>query len=184
MQLSAAARCSKACQAGVARPSGVQPWHAFTEVQIGRALELADVIVAHYGLEDILGHEDIAPGRKTDPGPAFPLRSIASRVMGRAHDSLPQYVVTATALNIRKGPDASFDPVAPKLKKGTIVRMLEPGSRWSKVEVVGPTDNEGWVNNDFISQIAAHHIALIASTISSSTCCNSIIASTWRSVSE
>ena len=134
---------------------GIQPWHAFSEVQIRRALELADVIVAHYGLEDVLGHEDIAPGRKTDPGPAFPLASIASRVMGRAHDSLPQYVVTATALNIRKGPDASFDTVAPKLKKGTIVRMLEPGSRWSKVEVVGPTDIEGWVNNDFITQIAA-----------------------------
>ncbi len=134
---------------------GVQPWHAYTKMQIGRALELAELIVTHYGLEDVLGHEDISPGRKIDPGPAFPLASIASRVMGRADDSLPQYVVTASALNIRKGPDASFDAVAPQLRKGTIVRMLERGSRWSKVEVVGPTDIEGWVNNDFITQITA-----------------------------
>ncbi len=131
---------------------GVRGWHAYTEAQIARALEIADLLVEHYGLEDVLGHEDIARGRKQDPGPAFPLASIRSRALGRDHGEAPRYVVTAPSLNIRKGPDGSFETVAPALKKGTVVTMLEQGSRWSKVEVDGPTDVEGWVNNAFISK--------------------------------
>lgn len=131
---------------------GVQPWHAYTEKQIARALELAEVLAAHYNIEQVLGHDDIAPGRKQDPGPAFPLGSIASRVTSREDDVLERYIVIATSLNIRKGPDASFDPVAPALKKGAVVSLLEAGARWSKVEVDGPTDVEGWVNNAFIAK--------------------------------
>ena len=106
---------------------GVRPWHAYTEVQIERALELAELLVDHYALEDVLGHEDIARGRKQDPGPAFPLAAIASRALGRISDVPPRYVVTADTLNIRKGPDASFEPVAPPLKRGTVVLLLQPG---------------------------------------------------------
>lgn len=61
----------------------VRPWHAYTAVQIERCLALAEALVEHYGLKDILGHDDIARGRKQDPGPAFPLASIASRALGR-----------------------------------------------------------------------------------------------------
>lgn len=129
---------------------GVRGWHVYTEAQIARALELAELLVEQYPLEDVLGHEDIARGRKQDPGPAFPLASIASRALGRADDAPPRYVVTATSLNIRSGPDASFATVAPPLKKGAAVLLLQPGDRWSKVEVEGPTDIEGWVNNSFI----------------------------------
>ncbi len=128
----------------------VQPWHAYTEKQIARALELAELLVQHYGLEDVLGHEDIARGRKTDPGPAFPLESVRGQALGREDEVAPHYVVTAPLLNIRKGPDASFDAVAPALKKGTRVTLLETGDRWNRVEVDGPTDIEGWVNNRFI----------------------------------
>ncbi|MEP6608106.1 MAG: N-acetylmuramoyl-L-alanine amidase [Burkholderiaceae bacterium] len=134
---------------------GERPWHAYTEIQISRALELAQLLVDHYRLDDVIGHEDIARGRKVDPGPAFPLAAIASRALGRHHDAPPRYVVTADTLNIRKGPAASFDPVAPALLHGALVRLLEPGDRWSKVEVEGPTDIEGWVNNSFIARVAA-----------------------------
>ncbi len=129
---------------------GVKPWHAYTEAQIARALELAELLVAQYGLEDVLGHEDIAPHRKTDPGPAFPLGAVKSRAIGRTDDALPRYVVISPSLNIRKGPDASFETVAPALRKNTELQMLEPGARWSRVEVIGATDIEGWVNNSFI----------------------------------
>ena len=134
---------------------GVQPWHTFTEAQIDRALELSELLVAHYGLEDVLGHEDIARGRKTDPGPAFPLESVRSRAMGRGADALPRLVVTVAGLNIRNGPGAGFAKVAPALKLGTELLLLEPQDRWSRVAVVGSSDLEGWVSNDFIAAAPA-----------------------------
>jgi N-acetylmuramoyl-L-alanine amidase len=70
----------------------VSPWHAYTEVQIERAIELADLLVEHYGLQDVLGHEDIAPGRKDRPRPGFPARSAEEprpRARERFPDTLP-----------------------------------------------------------------------------------------------
>ena len=58
-------------------------WHTYSAIQIEAALEVALALHAAYGFEDILGHEDISCGRKTDPGPAFPLSSFAARVLGR-----------------------------------------------------------------------------------------------------
>jgi len=131
----------------------VRPWHTYTEVQIARCLELAELLCQQYALQDVLGHEDIARGRKQDPGAAFPLASIASRALGRGDDLPVRYIVSGDELNIRKGPDASFDPVAPPLARGTLLRLVEPGSRWSKVEVEQATDLEGWVNNRFIVRL-------------------------------
>lgn len=47
---------------------------AYTEEQYRRLVEVAKLLLAHYPSltpERITGHSDIAPGRKTDPGPAF-----------------------------------------------------------------------------------------------------------------
>jgi N-acetylmuramoyl-L-alanine amidase len=143
---------------------GVQPWHTFTEVQIARALELSELLVAHYGLQDVLGHEDIAPGRKTDPGPAFPLASVRSRAMGRAGDEPVRLRVTTAGLNIRSGPAANFAAVAPPLKLGTELLLLQAQDRWSHVAVVGPTDLEGWVSNAFIVKLDSTRAAPARST--------------------
>jgi len=43
----------------------------FTEHQYERLAELTQALFARYGALDLAGHSDIAPGRKTDPGPWF-----------------------------------------------------------------------------------------------------------------
>ncbi len=134
---------------------GLRPWHHFTEVQIERALQLCEVLVAHYGLKDVLGHEDIARGRKVDPGPAFPLAAVRARALGRGADVAVRLVVNAASLNIRSGPASEFPKVAPALKRGAELVLLEPQDRWSRVAVVGATDLEGWVCNDFVVRQAA-----------------------------
>ncbi len=129
----------------------VRAWHAYTGAQIERALEVATLLASTYGLADVLGHDDIAPGRKQDPGPAFPLEALRSRVLGRQHDALQTLVVTASQLNIRSAPDANA-PLVPggPLPQSTKLLLLEPGARWCKVEVIGPQDLEGWVSTAFV----------------------------------
>lgn len=46
----------------------------YTEVQYQVLADTCKVLISHYpelSIEHICGHMDIAPGRKTDPGPAF-----------------------------------------------------------------------------------------------------------------
>ncbi|MCC6915863.1 1,6-anhydro-N-acetylmuramyl-L-alanine amidase AmpD, partial [Nitrosomonas sp.] len=43
----------------------------FTPMQYTRLTELTQAIQAAYPVHDIAGHADIAPQRKTDPGPYF-----------------------------------------------------------------------------------------------------------------
>lgn len=128
-------------------------WHAYTEVQIQKALELAQLLVRHYDLKDVVGHEDIAPDRKRDPGPAFPLEHVRAMVLGREEEERERYEVTASSLNIRSGPGVEFSSVGEPLKRATTVVLLEKRDRWSKVELVENGDIEGWVHNQFLAKV-------------------------------
>lgn len=46
-------------------------WENYTPAQMDAAVKVAEALVSEYRLVDVLGHEQIAPGRKVDPGPAF-----------------------------------------------------------------------------------------------------------------
>jgi N-acetylmuramoyl-L-alanine amidase len=59
-------------------------WHAYAPDQIAAVTAIGVALHSAYGFRGVLGHEDIAPGRKVDPGPAFPLESVAARILGRA----------------------------------------------------------------------------------------------------
>lgn len=55
----------------------------FDERQYLRLLELIESLRASYPIEAVVGHSDIAPGRKTDPGPFFDWRRLAPVVSPR-----------------------------------------------------------------------------------------------------
>src|SRR5215216_850499 len=49
-------------------------WEPYTEAQLAAGEKLTAWILAQYpGIKEIVGHDDISPGRKSDPGPAFPM---------------------------------------------------------------------------------------------------------------
>lgn len=52
----------------------VQEWEQYTPEQIASGINVAKAVVDRYNLDDLIGHDDIAPNRKNDPGPAFPMR--------------------------------------------------------------------------------------------------------------
>lgn len=129
-------------------------WQKYTQAQLDVAVEIAALLVSTYNLKDVIGHDDIAPIRKSDPGPAFPMGSFRSRAMGRENDKLDEYV-TSTDLNIRSGPGTSFDTLTlPPMPKNTRVLSLKTEGTWSFVEVLdnvnGVMDLEGWVSSKYL----------------------------------
>jgi N-acetylmuramoyl-L-alanine amidase len=66
-------------------PSGKRSWSPYHEAQIqALTVLLRELIDRHNVLpENIVGHSDIAPQRKTDPGPLFPWKHLAEQGIGR-----------------------------------------------------------------------------------------------------
>jgi N-acetylmuramoyl-L-alanine amidase len=126
------------------------PWHLFPEVQVRVVEELCRLLVAEYGMRHVLGHEEIAPGRKIDPGPAFPLDELRARVLPRPAVALAGGVgqVRAERLNVRVEPNGKAERVAGYLKRGTEVEILERQGSWCRVKV----ELEGWVSSRYLEQ--------------------------------
>lgn len=59
-------------------------WHKYTVSQIKIVTDLCKLLVKKYGIKYILGHEEISPGRKLDPGPAFPLDKMREEVFKKS----------------------------------------------------------------------------------------------------
>jgi N-acetylmuramoyl-L-alanine amidase len=59
-------------------PDGIE-YHEYPKAQIDAVIGLVKEIVARHGIppDRILGHSDIAPLRKVDPGPTFPWKRLA-----------------------------------------------------------------------------------------------------------
>ena len=131
-------------------------WHEYTEAQIGAAMEVSEALFQRYHLIDILGHDDIAPERKQDPGPAFPMERFRSRLVGRAADDFDQFVTT-TAVNVREGPGTQFAKLdGSPLAKGTRLSLEVRDASWCHVEVLGDDGDPvqtGWVHGNFIAPV-------------------------------
>ena len=57
-------------------------WAAYSEAQLAATIAASKAICEEYGITDIVGHEDVSPGRKIDPGPAFPWDRFRAEVLG------------------------------------------------------------------------------------------------------
>ncbi len=132
-------------------------WHCYTEAQIQAALEVGLLLMREYKLKEVIGHEDIAPGRKDDPGPAFPMNHLRARLMGRAEDQPLFYEVTS-ALNVRSAPGMD-SPTVPGslLPVGTKVELFSTQGEWQHVSVLQPVngqgDLQGWVNQRYLKRL-------------------------------
>jgi N-acetylmuramoyl-L-alanine amidase len=71
-------------------------WQEYPEAQMEALIEVSRAIQKEYDVaeENIVGHENIAPTRKSDPGPAFPMGHFKSAVM---HDRVDVDIETKVA---------------------------------------------------------------------------------------
>ncbi len=71
----------KGC-AGVSSPlkhrngGASQAWELYPTAQLDACAQVVQALCAAYHLDDITGHDCIAPERKDDPGPAFPMEKL------------------------------------------------------------------------------------------------------------
>lgn len=126
-------------------------WHTFSEIQISKVEEICRLIMREYDIKYILGHEEISPGRKQDPGPAFPLDQLREQLFaGVLHEEEPikpipeSGLIAVNKLNIRSAPEG--EKVANALPRGQRVVILEEKDGWYKVK----TEIEGWVSAKYV----------------------------------
>lgn len=132
-------------------------WERYPAAQIDTAVALLDMLVAG-GVSQILGHDDIAPTRKWDPGPAFDMTAFRNRVFGgRADDGDNVLVVLpAAGLFLRSAPDGAAQPVrAEPWPSGTQVRPMRVQDHWIEVTVLGVNAQPlatGWMREAYLGQ--------------------------------
>jgi len=134
-------------------------WETFTAEQIDKVFELAQMLVAQYGIRTIVGHEEIAPGRKSDPGPAFPLDRMRERILdwGRDRDTAPVEdgntstgTVNASALNVRTAPSKLSPIAAAPLKFGTPIEIIQGEDHGEWLHISSPVS--GWLKSEFVKR--------------------------------
>lgn len=128
-------------------------WQIYTEEQIVLVSEICELLTDTYDIKNILGHEEIAPKRKLDPGPAFPLDKLRSQILAADRDGdgpdtgfVDAGNVVVNKLNVRSTPSPTGVLAGPPLLKGTQVKILEEKNGWYKIQTVA----EGWVSAKYI----------------------------------
>lgn len=131
-------------------------WENYPKEQIETMLEICKALLAKYTtIIDIVGHDDIAIGRKVDPGPAFPMPLFHALLDGR--NPGPRYRVNTPGdtLSLRAAPVQNAAKMK-DLPDGTRLHLRSRAytyvssskaveSGWASVDLDGNLDHDGFV---------------------------------------
>ena len=127
-------------------------WLDYSEAQLQSVTALCQQLIARYDLAFIAGHWEVAPGRKIDPNPLFPLSSLRSTLFGES-GAYGGPVLLADA-NLRRWP-SYHDNIIKVLDQGTPIHVIRSGTYnalghpeiWHMVEAA---DQQGWVHHSVV----------------------------------
>lgn len=127
-------------------------WAEYAEAQLAAVKEACRAITRAYPIREIVGHDDVAPTRKLDPGPAFPLQALRGIPAPRDQDGGDTYAATTT-LNVRSGPGLANAKVeGSPLSQGQRVQVIEVKDDWWHIQTLDAAI-EGWVSSRFLQNV-------------------------------
>lgn len=110
-------------------------WEAYNDIQLAAVVGITRLILDEYpSIAEIVGHEDISPGRKTDPGPAFPMSRFVSLVTGRGDAPPIRRRVNVARLNARGGPGLEFEVLGTFTHNSEVEILYDAPGAWAQVE--------------------------------------------------
>lgn len=146
------------------RAAGTDTWERFTPDQIEIVKQIGIALMDHYSLIEAVGHDQVSPGRKSDPGPCMP-DNVYSYLNGRNEDGEVIFSgnndseetakdeekfalvsgVDPDKLNFRRNPGGE---VIGALPEGTRVKILKKSGNWNRVRT--PAGYTGWVHGAYL----------------------------------
>ncbi len=129
-------------------------WEPYPQAQFDAAVAVTRALVDSFGITEVIGHDDIAPTRKWDPGPAFDMARFRAAVFGgRGEDGDTTLRVSAVnGLNLRSTAGLEQPPIE-LLPHGTLLEPLASDGNWLQVDVLdggGAPRATGWVHGKFV----------------------------------
>ena len=135
-------------------------WFKFPASQLDAVYKLSKLLINQYHLTTALGHDDISPARKPDPGPAFPWDEFKMKVFGKTDHVGAIYKVNTDGTKFRIAPSRDNEPIK-SLSKGYEVGLIETNGAWNKVYLVnerrevttseGASKKEiGWIHSSLL----------------------------------
>ena len=137
-------------------------WAVFTQKQIEVLKELVPTLMQYYGIKEVVGHDEISPDRKIDPGPccpkslwaAFDNRNVEPEEEKEIKEPLEGFKTyevernLSTNLNVR---DEANGRKIGSIPPGTLVERLNRRGSWIKIRT--PGKYEGWVFGKYLNEV-------------------------------
>jgi N-acetylmuramoyl-L-alanine amidase len=130
-------------------------WHIFSDKQIEVGLEVSRLLIDHYKILDVVGHDDISTEGKVDPGPAFPMERFKDLTLPADRNAKILYRVVAIT-PLFKGAGDHHPILLNEVKIGIVVSILDNKRRWSLVSIEsgGPlSGTQGWMRTKLLKRI-------------------------------
>lgn len=129
-------------------------WEPFSDAQMETARAVVRALIEEYGIEEIVGHDDIAPVRKHDPGPAFNMTRFRNDLLDQRAEDDSGYasVNAARGLNLRSGPSTDH-AIRMTLANGTKLELIGEDGLWLEVTAIdddGAPSETGWVHGRYV----------------------------------
>ena len=134
-------------------PSRMMWWEPYPEPLLKTTEAICRWLLSNIpSIKNIHGHDEVSPGRKSDPGPAFPMNRFRNLLMPDSASKPPRYkVFVSDFLNVRASASASADLRDwGKLQNGDVVEYLREEGSWFMIRKDG---KEGWVNSLYLRRV-------------------------------